>query len=251
MKLGTVDKLLWAYGFLQNLALLSVLLWRGRARSFPCFTALIAFGTLRTLVLFTVFTVLGMRRTYTVVYWVAAAIDLLLQSAVVYEVARKTFHRAAAWVPGAKQRFAVLAGCAPITGFAFACLMTPAAKTALDAWDARANLFMTVTICFLVTAVMMVSRQLGVGWNQTVLRFSAGLGVWSISAFVMDALHAYWRTSNQFSVLENVMSCIYLLVTLYWIVLFWNPELEPLPQVDSDRDRRDRVFQVAKRLQRD
>lgn len=249
MDLALSEKLLWAYGFLQNLALLFVLLKRGRARSFPAFTVLIAFGTLRTIVLFIVFRAAGRHHAYALAYWYAAGLDLLLQVAVVYELARSALYRSSEWIPGAKSRFLLFAIAAPAVGILFAATMTPAARNALDSWDARANLFITVTICLLVSAVMTVSRQFGGGWNDLVLRFSAGLAVWSLASFATGTLHAYWRTADSFSLLENVAGIVYLLVTLYWIVVFWCSTSERFTANGENADiSQRRLARVAERL---
>jgi hypothetical protein len=52
MPLTDLDLLLWLTGFLGHVALLLVLLLRGRARAFPIFTALLILNVIRTVVLF-------------------------------------------------------------------------------------------------------------------------------------------------------------------------------------------------------
>ncbi len=246
--MSTTEELLWAYGFLQNLALLLVLLSRGRARLFPVFTGLIAFGTLRTIVLFLVYKEVGRHHGYALIYWWAAAIDLLLQAAVVYEIAKNTLYRSSEWILGTKARFLRFASAAPVVGLLLSLTMTPAARNGLDAWDARANLFITATMCVMVSAVMTVSRQIGVGWNRLVLRYGAGLVVWSLASFVTGSLHAYWRTINDFSVLENLSNIVYLLVTLYWIVIFWGSDSGRLnSERELSGEYRNRLMQVARR----
>ena len=246
--MSITEYLLWAYGFLQNLALLLVLLCRGRARSFPVFTALIAFGTLRTITLFLVYRVVGRHHGYALIYWWAAGLDLLLQAAVVYEIAKNTLYRSSEWIPGTKVRFLRFASAAPVIGLLLALSMTPAARNGPDAWDARANLFITATMCVMVSAVMTVSRQTGVGWNRLVLRYSAGLAVWSIASFITGTLHAYWRTIDDFSVLENCIKIVYLLVTLYWIVIFWCTDSERFEEGSELSDESlNRLLRVAER----
>lgn len=250
MELARTEKLLWAYGFLQNLTLLIVLIWRGRTRSFRAFTALIAFGTLRTLVLFSIFRHTGRHHAYALAYWWTAAIDLLLQVGVVYEIAKSALFRSEEWLPKAKMKFLLLASAAPLIGLVLASAMTPAAHSQMDAWDARANLFSTVTICVMVSAVMTVSRQLGAGWSRLLLRFSAGLAVWSIASFVTETLHAYWKMIDQFSSIENFVGGMYLLVTLYWIVIFWCSKSEQFPSGRRNEEWRARLFLLAERLRR-
>ncbi len=221
MPLSLIDKLLWLLGFLQTAGLLFVLFFKGRARSVPWFTALIAFGVTRTIVLFATYWIFGRHHEYFLVYWGAAGVDLMLQIAVVYEVARTVFERSGSWVSQARRRFYLIAVLAPIIALSLSLTIQPAARTALDVWDARAGLFITTVICVLCGAVMMVSKQLGLGWRTRVTWFMWGLMVWSLSSFVTGSLHSYWRTIDNFGKLENTLVVIYQLVTLYWIGVFW------------------------------
>jgi hypothetical protein len=223
--LSTLDLLLWAAGFLLDVALVFVLFGRGRARAVPWFTGWIVFGCLYTVTLFLIYR-LGSKHLYFVVYWAGAFIDLLFQVATVLEVARQVFLRRGQWVEGARGRFLTLAATAPAVGIALAVMMTPAAETKLDQWDARASLFTTALICILVSAVMTVSRQLGLGWRSRVLRESYGLVLWSLVSFVTDSLHSYWRTLGHFGALEDVRIAVFQAVTVYWAIIFWLPEKE-------------------------
>ncbi len=177
----------------------------------------------------------GRHRAYFLVYWYGAAVELLLQVAVVLEVARNVFHRRGTWVPEARRKFLLLAASAPVAALLLAAAMTPAAQSALDRWDARANLFMTAVICLMCTAVMAVSRQLGLGWRARVLQFSWGLVVWSVTSFVTDMLHSYWRTIDEFGKLENTLIVAGQLVSVYWIAIFWLPEQKLVPVPETAR----------------
>ena len=221
MPLSLMDKVLWLGGFLQTAALLFVLFFKSRARSVPWFTALIAFGVTRTIVLFATYRIFGRHHEYFLAYWGAAGVDLVLQIAVVYEVARTVFARSGSWMPQARRRFFAVAVFAPVIALSLALTMQPVARSALDAWDARAGLFMTTMICVLCGAVMMVSKQFGLSWRTRVTWFMWGLMVWSLSSFVTDTLHTYWRTIDDFGRVENALVVIYQLVTLYWIGVFW------------------------------
>lgn len=226
MPLTLIDKLLWLFGFLETAALLFVLVDKRRTRSVPWFTAFIAFGVLRTIVLFAVYRIFGRHHEYFLAYWSAAGVDLLLQIAVVYEVARTVFQRRGTWVPEARKRFFLIASLAPLMSLALALTLQPAARSALDAWDARADLFLTTVICVLCGAVTTVSKQLGLSWRTRVTWFMWGLIVWTISTFFTGSLHAYWKTVDQFGRLENAAVVVYQLVTVYWMVVFWIPEPE-------------------------
>ncbi len=228
MNLSLLDTVLWAAGFVCYAALFTVLVYRKRYRIVPWFSAWILFGIVYTITLFSVFRS-GTKETYRVVYWSGAFLDLLLQLAVVFEIASYVFRRGSQWVEGARSRFTMMGLCAPLLAGMMAWQMTPAATSAVDAWASRANLFTTVIICVLFSAVMLISQQVGVGWRDLVLREGYGLIGWAIVSFITDTLHAYWRTIEHFSQLEYLRMVAYLGSLIYWIVIFWLPESSTMP----------------------
>ncbi len=202
----------------------------------PWFSTWILFGIVYTVALFIVFR-LNSKEIYRFVYWTGAFLDLLLQVAVVFEIASYVFRRGDRWVEGARSRFTMMGFCAPLIAGAMAWQMTPAATSAVDAWASRANLFTTVLICVLFSAVMLVSQQVGVGWRDLVLREGYGLMGWAILSFVTDTLHAYWRTIEHFSQLEYLRMAAYLGSLVYWIVIFWLPESSTLPLTSHENKK--------------
>ena len=223
MNLSLLDTFFWAAGFICNAALLSVLVYKRRFRTVPWFTTWITFGIVYTITLFVAFRV-GSKHLYAVLYWGGAFLDLLLQLAVVLEIATYVFRRGEHWVEGAKVRFALMGICAPLIAGLMAWQMTPAATSSLDAWVSRDSLFTTVVVCILFSAVMVVSQQVGVGWRNLVLREGYGVIGMAVVAFVTDTLHAYWRTIEHFSQLEHLRMVAYLGTLVYWMVVFWLPE---------------------------
>ena len=223
MNLSLQATLLWAAGFICNAALLSVLIYKGRVRTIPWFTGWISFGIVYTIALFVAFRV-GSKELYRVLYWSGAFLDLLLQIAVVLEIANYVFRRGGRWVEGARGRIAAMGLIGPIAAGIMAWQMKPAATSQLDAWDSRASLFTTVVLCILFAAVLVVSQQVGVGWGTRVLREGYGLIAWALVAFVTDTLHAYWRTVEHFTALEHLRMVAYLGSLVYWMVVFWLPE---------------------------
>ena len=228
MNLSWTSKVLWAAGFLWNAALFFVLLYKRRFRLVPWFTGWIAFGLTYTFSLFSVYR-LGSKQVYAAIYWSGAFIDLLLQVAIILEIARSALRRSGRWVEGARLRLLLTGGVAPLVAFAMAWFMTPAAQSSLDAWDARANLFITLLICLLFSAVIAASQQLGLSWRDYAMREGYGLTLWTLASFLTDTLHAYWRTMGYFSALEYIRIAVFQLVSIYWTVAFWLPESAPLP----------------------
>ena len=147
--------------------------------------------------------------------------DLLLQIAVVFEIAQAVLRRSGRWVEGARARLLLVSAIAPIAALSLAWSITPAVKTRLQAWDARASLFTTVLICLLFSGVVTASRHLGLEWKSRVLRESYGLVVWTLTGFLTDTLTAYWRTIGHFAMLNYIQIVVFQGVSIYWAVIFW------------------------------
>ena len=172
---------------------------------------------------------------YGIIYWTADFLDLLLQVAVVLEIARIVLRRTGRWVEGARLRLVMMGAIAPLVALAMAWAMKPAAATRLDAWEARTSLFTTILICLLFTAVMAASQQLGLGWRSHVMREGYGLTVWVLVAFLTDTLHAYWRTAEHFTALENIRIAVFQGSLVYWAVAFWIPERAPVALTGAEK----------------
>jgi len=226
VNLSLLATVLWAAGFVLNAALVFVLLYKRRYRTVPWFTAWIASDCLYTVVLFFAYR-FASKHLYAVLYWSTSFLDVLLQIGVILEIAAIVLRRSGRWVEGARLRLSVMGAIAPLVAFCMAWFMTPAAETSLDGWAARASLFTTILICLLMSGVMTVSQQLGLGWKSHVMRESYGLILWTLIAFATDTLHAYWRTMGHFSILENIRIAGFQASLIYWAVAFWLPELEP------------------------
>jgi hypothetical protein len=226
VKLTLIATVLWAAGFILNAALFFVLVFKRRYRIVPWFTAWMGFQCVYTITLFVEYR-LGSKHLYAVLYWSGALLDFLLQIAVVLEIARSVLKRSYGWVEGARARLIGAGIMAPLVAFGMAWAMTPAARTRLEAWDARASLFTTILICLMFTAVTVSSSQLGVAWRSHIMRESYGLVLWTLVAFVTDTLHAYWRTLGHFLLLENVRIVFFQAALIYWAIAFWRPEAAP------------------------
>ena len=230
LSLSLWTTVLWVFGFLLNLVLVFVLFYKRRGRAVPWFTVWIVVDAIDTIALFLVYR-FGSRHSYAVLYWTADFLDVLLQIAVVLEIARYVLKRSGRWVEGSRLRLVLMGTSAPLVALAMAWLMKPAAETRLDAFAARSSLFTTILVCLLFTAVLLVSQQLGLGLRSHVMRESYGFIVWTLVAFVTDTLHAYWATMGHFTLLEDVRIVVFQGTLLYWAVAFWLPEpaVEKLP----------------------
>jgi len=225
VKLSLLDIALWALDPMLRLVLVLVLTLKVRWRVVPWFATWIAYGLLYTLSCFLAYR-FGSKESYRVVYWIGALGDFLLQIAVVAEIARSALKRDGQWVEGAKKALIPSLTLGPTFAVVLTIYITPAASNVLDGLAARASLFSTVLVCFLFVAVIRAMQKLGLDWRSYIARESFGLTVWTLSAFAIDTLHAYWRTTEHFGLLENMRNSVYQGVLLFWCIAFWLPEPE-------------------------
>lgn len=228
--------ILWVAGLLMNAALLAVLVWKRLAREVPWFTAWTAWAVVSTVGLF-FGRAHGNRQLYATLYWTAAFVELVLELAVVFELAAVVFRRRGTWIANSRKRLASRAGASVVVAVVLAVGITPAAISARDALYCRISLFETVLFTGLFFALMTVSQQLGVSWRDLVIREGAGFLLLNLCSFLTDTLHAYWRTAGMFGDLEHLRMSIYLAVLLYWIIVFWLPARSSAPLGPKERSR--------------
>lgn len=244
MTVGFWASVLWAVDFGLNLVLVFVLFYKRRYRTVPWFTAWITVEAVYTAALFLIFR-LSSHAVYAVAYWTADFLDVALQLAVIWEIARYVLRRFGSWVEGARLRLGLMAAVALTVAGMMAWKMTPAAETRLDSIAARSSLFTTIVVCLLLTAVILLSQRLGLALRSHVMRESYGFILWSLVAFVTDSLHAYWRTMGHFTLLENTRIGVFQASLIYWCVVFWRPEPK---RVELSNDAEVRLTELASRL---
>ena len=222
MNLSRVDGILWAASFLGHVALLCVLLIRGRWRSFPFFTALIGFDACLTISLYGLYD-LGFKLWYARIYWGAEVVDFALQIGVVLEMAGIVLRPTGAWVLDARKQFIIwsLLGLG-LAGF-LAWGVTPPGLEAKQVWEVRGSLFASLVTCELVLVMALASTRLGLGWRSHVMALGQGLAAWSLVAVAVDSVQSYLG-STQLLALDHVRILVYCATLLYWIIQFWLPE---------------------------
>jgi hypothetical protein len=235
MKLSLIELALWATDAVLRLLLLLVLLCKGRWRIVPWFAIWIVFGLVYTISCFLSYQ-LGSKETYRIMYWVGALVDFLLQITVIAEIARSALKRDGQWVEGAKRALLPFVVIGLLAAALLATSVTPATSNLLDELSARANLFSTVLVSFLFVAVVRATQKLGLDWRSFIARVSFGLTIWTLSAFVTDSLHAYWRTMGHFGTLDNTRVAVFEGVLLFWCIALWLPEPEPLAMPEDIKD---------------
>lgn len=222
MHLTGVDKFFWLAGFLISAILLGVLLGRRRWRSFPFFTAYIAFQLCFSAGMYLIYRY-GARSSYARFYWIGAAVDFLLQLCLLFEIARNVLRPTGTWVREARFFFWALS----IGGLALGALLTSLAKpheiAGLALWQYRGNLFTSLLTCELYLALLATSNFLGLVWRNHTMGLGLGLSSWALMAVAVNVSHLvgsydYART------LDHLKVITYTFALLYWIYTFWTDE---------------------------
>jgi hypothetical protein len=234
MHFSLQDNILWAATFIGHAILFVVLLLRGRWRQFPVFTALICLNVLRTIVLFYLYR-RGAYALYRWIYWFAAAADIALQIALVFEIARIVLRPTGTWVRDARASFLTWGSIGAIVALGLSYAVHPSTDTSLNDWMVRGSLFTSLLFCELFLAMMLASHRLGLVWRNHVSSLGQGLTAWALISTIVDTAHSYFPVnsyfgpSHHFSMLEHIRIYAYLGALGYWVVTLWLPEPERRP----------------------
>ena len=247
MNLTALDHGLWAAGFLGHAALCCVLFLFGRWRTFPIFTALIAFQVANSLGLFLLYRYAD-RAAYDLLYWVFAVIDFALQLGLIGEIARIVLRPTGAWVQDARRSFLLGSGLAVFAAAAAAFAIKPIGSTDLNPFEIRAILFTSLLTCELFLAMIASANRLGLQWRSHVMALGQGLTLWALVALISDAAHIALGWDRDFGLLDQVRMIAYLLALVFWIVSFSLPERERAP---LSPDMQEYLIALHRRVQYD
>ncbi|HET6216496.1 MAG TPA: hypothetical protein VFE27_05710 [Acidobacteriaceae bacterium] len=226
MHLTDLDLLFWAAGFLENLGLLFVLWYRRRARSFPFFTALITLIVIKTVVLYFVLHY-GSKDSYFYTYWSLTVLDTTLQLCVVYEIASRVFKPLDVWADDVRSSYAWLLGLSLCIAFGLTWLASPPARTWMQAFATKGNLFAAVLQSELFVAMMALSMDARLPWRTHVAKIAQGLGAYSLLGVLIETGHSYFGVGRQlpgFLILSHIRMAAYLVCVNYWIINLWRAE---------------------------
>jgi hypothetical protein len=244
---GTI-LLFWAAGLIAHCLLLVVLVTRGRASTFPVFTALIAANIVNAVALYEIANH-GTKHSYLIAYFAFAILDLVLQLSVTYELARHVFCPTGTWAPDVLKGFLILVAASVPIAAALACLPTPPERTLLAKVLDRGNIFSAALQCELFVGMIAFSATARLPWKTHVARIAQGLGFFSLIGLLTDAGHSVVvRNSPMFQELTFVRMTTYLVCASYWIVMLWMDA--PAPRELPEEMRR-QLFTLQRRVEYD
>lgn len=193
MHFSALDKFFWAAGLSLNLALLLVLLIRGRWREFPILAAWLAFLVARTILLLVLY-IHSARHGYILVYMSGLWIDFALQLGIAVEIARIVLRPTGTWVQDARGHFLAVSLAGVAVAALFAWWVSPPGWSARRVWEIRGNLFTSLVICEIFVAMAFTANRLGLGWRNHVMAIGQGVTAWSAIMVLKTALESFFGT---------------------------------------------------------
>jgi hypothetical protein len=225
MQLSLLARFLWAAGFLELAALMTVLLVRERWRTFPVFTAWVGFHVVKEILLYCVYD-FGSHAAYATAYWSAAVIDLILQITIIFELARIILKPTGTWVRDARKMFLLLGLAGTLIAMGAAYGVSPTIPIRLSDWIAKGCLFAAMLNVQLFAAMCVASTRLGLVWHHHVMRIVTGWAWFEIVGLFAEAAYSYLGANWHGVVLDQVRIVAYETATIYWIINLWLPEPE-------------------------
>lgn len=223
MTISRFDAVLWAAGIVGNVLIVLVLLLRHRAREFPFFTAFIAGSLLRSAALLCARR--GSEGLYFYTYWtMGLLVDVVLQSAVVYELASHVFRPLGRWTDDTREAMVWLI----LLSAAVAGVLTWMATSVSSLWQeavvVRGNFFFSTLMSQLFVGMVMLSVTVGLPWRTHAARIAKALGAFALLDIAIDAFIAASGKqygSHTLLVLDEVRKISYLTCLVYWIPALW------------------------------
>ena len=218
-----VEEMFWAAIVTGEIALAFVLIHKRRIQHFPAFGCLIAVDILASLVGFTL-QQHGLQHWYARTYWAYFPLNILLQLAVLLEIARVVLRPTGTWVRDARKQFFGIGAAGAIIALAMALWVAPPAPDRLSAFEIRVDLFTSLLICELFLAMALTANKLGLGWRNHVMAIGQGLTMWSLAAVMVDSIHSYFGAVHFYISLEYLKEFAYITALCYWCVQLWHEE---------------------------
>lgn len=204
--------------------LLFVLAYKDRWRTFPAFSLMIATDLLFTATSNVAYDE-GWRVVFGRLYVASQVVSLLLQIAVLLELARRVLKPTGAWSSGVKKPFYTIVCAGALLALTSSLFVSPGNIHGFRLFQLRSDIFTELLTCEIVIAMMLSANQVGLAWRNHVIAIGQGLIAWALLTALTDGLGVYLKSQNSFSpVFYYVRSFVYLGTVLYWTVALWHEE---------------------------
>lgn len=231
LNLSWLGKAIWLVGFIIETSLVFVLVFRKKLKGLPVFMPFIAYGSLKTIVLFLT-SWYGTKREYFWTYWIGAFASDPIEYWLLAEIVRDALRPLKVWGKSIERSMLIWAAIIVVTATLLAAgIGGPEGAKSLELWQIRASLFSNTVMCCMLTVLATTVVSHGSLGRPHLVAVSRGLLVWSFSQLLLDFVHSIVGWNHNLQVLDYIREFLYLGVELYWVVVFWNPEKPrpPLP----------------------
>lgn len=203
-----LNRTLWAAGLLLQCTLLFLLARRDRFRALPIFTALIAFYTVRTTLLYTLARHMA-GPSFAMLKDLLSFTDLLLQLALAAEIAHHLLRRRGGWNRRSTSVLIALVGLAASAGWFAGFLLRSAPRIPID----RAQVF---TSCLMLLLYAWSVWLITFGPVERILKGFALYGFIGLLAQAGHATTTLHRNAPRYVLWSYTSAAVYLLVVLFW-----------------------------------
>lgn len=239
MHLGVLDQSLWAATFSEDLILTFVLFFRQRARMYSCFTMLIGLDIVRTVILFLIH-LFGTKSAYFYVYWTLALVDVILQIAVLYQVAARAFRPAGEWARDILHELVYLIVISSVVAVTLTWLPNPSVLMRLQIVLLKGNFCSALLLSELSVGILVISVRAGLPWTTHAARIIHGFVVYLLCTLSLETARTYFgmaQGSHVYQDLSRVRIVTYILCMAYWIVTLWRDAPPPHEMSDLMRQQ--------------
>jgi hypothetical protein len=250
MHVSAFDSSIWATGLIGQAVLLLVLLYRHRANSFPIFTTMVALSFAGSCGLYFVYSHWG-HRAYYFAYWAYGTVDMMIQLAVVYEIASHLFAPLGTWAPDVRKSFIRLVSGSIFIASILTALASPVRSSFMETVIARGTFFSSALMTELFVGLVALSAVAGLPWGTHVARVAQAQGAYSLICVILDTSTSWlgWaHEANTIHTLSQVRIVAYLGVLAYWIIMLWQEAPEPRQMPDSMRMQ---IFHLQRQVEYD
>ncbi len=207
-----------------DVAVLGILVQKGRLRRFPAFAAYTTIDLIFTLILNLFYSRVS-PSTYEACFFVFDLVSVVARLALIWELATSVIRPAGRWIPEARKRFIMLAALGAVAAITAAILLVPRQddnfNMAVEYFDVFGDLLMTE----LVVTMMLAASSFGLSWTNHVIAIGQGMMIITLlNGSLTIAQLSFALSDHMARLLDRGSRVAYLLTCLYWCVALWREE---------------------------
>jgi hypothetical protein len=210
------------------LGVLAVVLCKRRLyREFPVFFAYVFYEIAEFILLFGLYSILGVGKQYGYAYCATLLLSIALRFGVIDEVSKSLFRESQFLKVSARRSLQCVGGLLLVMGVLLA-VYAPGDNSAR--WYAGVlvvNRGAAMIQCGLLLALLLFSRFLGLSWRRSAFGIALGLAVLTSLDLAMFALRAAFTSEVAADFLDLLITGTYLVCVSIWIGYLRAPEREP------------------------